>query len=156
MRLPRIRLSIRGLLIGIAVSTVFTYYIAAPAWKYYRLPFETRQILGKLRTPMILPIGGAKIVMLQDLIKQIRLVTTERKGKELPIYIDPMGLQDADKTMASMCAATTDRMPIQEHLERALASLEMDYFIKDGLLTITSAKSARAILQDQTQDATHP
>ena len=156
MRLLRIRLSIRGILIGIAVSTVLTYYVVAPAWKYYRLDPLTRQALRQLRTPMTLTITRAQPVLLEDFFKQIQIVSQNQNNKALPIYTDPMGLQEADKSLAVAIEATTSRMPIQDRLKRALPPLGLDFFVKDGLITVTSAKTAREVLQANPQDATHP
>ena len=60
----------------------------------------------------------------------------------IPIYVDPIGLQDAEKTMTS---TVIDRSPWQSRSGRRstllLKQLGLVYQVKDGLLTITSNES---------------
>ncbi len=59
----------------------------------------------------------------------------------IPIYVDPQGLQDADKTMASTVAINLEGMPLRTTLRLLLRQLNLTYTVKDGLLTITSSSS---------------
>lgn len=58
MRLPRVRFTMRGMMIAVADFAIFTYYAAVPTWDYDSLPPKTRQILTKLGQPMPSPRGG--------------------------------------------------------------------------------------------------
>jgi hypothetical protein len=156
MRLPNVRFSVRWMLLAIAFSAVFIYYVAVPAWHYYRLPPETRRVLGRLRMPMTLTVNGTRPPVLVDLLRQIRVASTGPKDNGIPIYLDPVGLDEAEQSTTSPIDVSTDVGTIRDHLERSLPALGLDYYIKDGLLTITSSKSAKRALLDQPNDAKHP
>jgi RNA polymerase sigma factor (sigma-70 family) len=57
----------------------------------------------------------------------------------IPIYVDPQGLQDTDKTMASTVSINLEGIPLRTTLELALRQLGLTYRVKDGLLIIESA-----------------
>ena len=157
MRRPQVRLSIRALLIGIAVSTVLAYYVVVPTWKYYRLDPTTRRILGHLRTSTSLKLNPAQPLQLDGLLRQVEAAATNWPPKKFfPIYVDPQGLQDADRSIAAEISASASPDLIKNHLQRALRPLGLDYYVKDGLLTITSAQAVRQILQAEPEAALHP
>ena len=56
----------------------------------------------------------------------------------IPIYVDPIGLQDSDKTMASTVVIDLDGIPLKTTLRLLLKQLSLEYVVKDGLMTITS------------------
>ena len=57
----------------------------------------------------------------------------------LSIYVDPQGLQDADKTMSSTVAISLKNIPLETTLRLLLKQLSMAYWVnEDGLLIITS------------------
>jgi hypothetical protein len=57
----------------------------------------------------------------------------------IPIYVNPQGLNDADKTMASTIAISIKGMPLATTLALLLNQLNLTYWVnKDGLLIITS------------------
>ena len=61
----------------------------------------------------------------------------------VPIYVDPVGLQEAEVTMNTpVTVPPTAGAPAKVILERALAQLKLDYVVKDGLLTVTSKEAA--------------
>jgi hypothetical protein len=67
----------------------------------------------------------------------------------IPIYVDPVGLQEAGvKINAPVKVPTTKGTPAKQILEDVLSQLKLDYVIKDGLLTITSKESADKPLDD--------
>jgi hypothetical protein len=145
------------MLLTIALAAAFAHFIVVPTWKYYQLPPETLRVLGRLRLRMTLAASGSTPPDLKDLLKQIRATSVlGPKDIGIPIYLDPVGLQEAATTPAAVIAATGERMTIKDHLDRALPPLGLDYFIKDGMLTITSARIARATLQNQAENARRP
>ena len=69
---------------------------------------------------------------------------TESPGlpKGIPIYVDPVGLSQADKTMTSTVRnLDLEGVPLRRTLQLALAQLDMIYFVEDGMLFITSQRS---------------
>ncbi len=63
----------------------------------------------------------------------------------IPIYVNPMGLADADKTMESMVEMTIKGIPLGTSLSLLLDQIGLTYWVhKDGLLIITVVESADA------------
>ena len=61
----------------------------------------------------------------------------------IPIYVDPIGLQEAGKSMNSPVTVpgTPKQASPKAILEQVLAQLKLDYVVKDGFLMITSKES---------------
>ena len=81
---------------------------------------------------------------LEDVKKYIEQCTVDKSDfpEGIPIYVDPQGLQDADKTMSSTVAIQLKNIPLETTLELLLKQLSLTYWInKDGLLIITSTSS---------------
>ncbi len=80
---------------------------------------------------------------LEAVVKYIRQSTTGSAfSTGIPIYIDPQGLQDADKTPASTVSINLHGIPLRTTLRLLLAQLNLIYRVEDGLLTITSPGDA--------------
>lgn len=76
---------------------------------------------------------------LEDVLKSIK--TASRKGpddKGIPIYVDPVGLQEAERTLATPISYTSKGEALKSSLERLLKTIGLAYHVKDGLLTVTS------------------
>ena len=58
-----------------------------------------RHIMAALERPVPMRFLGE--TPLEDVVKYVQAVTTGRDGKTIPIYVDPIGLQEADKNMNS-------------------------------------------------------
>ncbi len=78
---------------------------------------------------------------LEDVLNHIRAMTKTADGLELPIYVDPIGLQDADKTMQSTVQIDLEGCRLETTLRLALRQLGMHHFIMNGMLYITSSSS---------------
>src|SRR4051812_20553212 len=104
MKRLRVRFSVRWLMIAIALSTAFAHYVAKPLWKYYRLPPQTRLILWKLNTRTSLPTSGT--VPFEDLLKEVKTASKGPNDNGIPIYVDPVGLQEVEKTMTSQVSVS--------------------------------------------------
>jgi hypothetical protein len=59
----------------------------------------------------------------------------------LPIYVDPQGLSDSDKTMASTVSIELEGIPLKTTLALLLRQLGMVYQVRDGVLILTSGQS---------------
>ena len=83
---------------------------------------------------------------LEDVIKHIKDSTkSSDMPSGIPIYIDPIGLSEADKTMASPIRnMELHGVPLRRTLQLALSQLDLGYFIVDGMLYITSLESAQS------------
>ncbi len=91
---------------------------------------------------------------LEDVLKSIKKATTSADGKAIPIYVDPIGLLESDKTMKSTVTnIDLDGVPLRTSLRLCLAQLDLEYYVKDGLLLITSRESEDLHLSRATDDA---
>jgi hypothetical protein len=96
----------------------------------------------KLQQPVPMPFGNE--TPLEDVVKYIKQVTSkpdkEPKDSGIEIYVDPVGLQEAEKTMTSPVLIDLAGLPLATSLELLLKQLGLRFYVqKDGLLAITSA-----------------
>ncbi|QEH38824.1 hypothetical protein OJF2_74340 [Aquisphaera giovannonii] len=84
----------------------------------------------------------AKETPLEDVIKYVRGMTASPTFPQgIPIYVDPLGLREADRTSTSPVTIDVTGIPIRTALTAMLRQLGLDYRVKDGLLTVTSSSS---------------
>ena len=107
-----------------------------------------------LRQPI--PLHFVDETPLEDVLKSIKEGTAraDSSGKAIPIYVDPIGLQEAEKTLASVVSNLDfDGVPLGSSLRSCLKQLDLAYSVKDGLLTITSQESNDHSLRASAADA---
>ncbi len=78
---------------------------------------------------------------LANLLKYVAESTQEEAAglaKGIPIYVDPQGLQDADKTMESTVSIRLDGIPLRVSLALALKQIGLRFRVEDGLLIVGS------------------
>jgi RNA polymerase sigma factor (sigma-70 family) len=98
-------------------------------------------IIEKLNQPLSMPFANE--TTLQDVIKYIKSATISPVLPEgIPVYIDPVGLQEEEKTMESTITLSLEGVPLQVSLRLVLKQLGLTYFVKDGLMTITGLSSS--------------
>jgi hypothetical protein len=76
------------------------------------------------------------------LLTEIKRVT--RNGvlwDVIPFFVDPIGMQEAERSMNSPVTVSSQSVPIKEALDEALSQLKLDYVVRDGFLWITSKES---------------
>jgi RNA polymerase sigma factor (sigma-70 family) len=79
---------------------------------------------------------------LEDLIKHIQEATkTSEMAHAIPIYIDPLGLQEAERSLTSTVRINLEGVPLKRTLQLALKQLGLAYFVDDGMIYITSQDS---------------
>jgi hypothetical protein len=80
---------------------------------------------------------------LEDVLKYLATATRGPDGTGIPIYLDPIGLQEAEKSINSTVRNLEfDGVPLKTSLRLCLDQLYLTYRIRDGLLLITSKESA--------------
>ncbi len=80
---------------------------------------------------------------LEEILKYIQEVTRGPDGRIIPIYVDPIGLQEAEKSMTSTVKGVDlEGVRLETSLRLCLKQLELCYLVKDGLLLITSQNDA--------------
>ena len=101
---------------------------------------KSQQILAKLDEPVSM--SFAEDTPLEDVLKYIKQATTTKTYTGIPIYVDPVGLQEAEKSMTSTVRnMDLEGVPLRRTLQLLLKQLDLMYFVDDGILYITSAES---------------
>src|SRR5262249_54408823 len=78
---------------------------------------------------------------LDDILKYIKQATTTPSFSGIPIYVDPIGLQEAEKSLTSTVTIDLEGVPLKTTLKLLLKQLGLTYTVKDGFLMITSKES---------------
>jgi RNA polymerase sigma factor (sigma-70 family) len=102
---------------------------------------QSLRVIAKLDEPLVMKFADE--TPLEEILKYIKL-STESPGlaKGIPIYVDPVGLSEADKTMNSTVRnMDLEGVPLRRTLQLALAQLDLIYFVEDGMMIITSKES---------------
>jgi hypothetical protein len=104
---------------------------------------SNRAIWAKLDAPLAMPFSQE--TPLEDVLRYIKNATKspEMPGG-IPMYLDPAGLTEAEKTPASSVSVSLDGVPLRTTLRLMLDQLGLRYEVKDGVLTITSKSSSSA------------
>lgn len=76
---------------------------------------------------------------LDDVIRYIRASTRSPAYPEgIPIYVDPVGLQEAEMSINSPVIINLTQVPLRASLRLVLNQLGLTYKVKDGLVQVTS------------------
>src|SRR5258705_2563505 len=100
---------------------------------------KTKSILSKLEEPVSMSFANETEV--EDVLKYIRSETQGQNDSGLPIYVVPVGLNEAEKSLTSPVTLDLEGVPLKTTLRLLLKQLGLTYTVKDGLLTITSESS---------------
>ena len=100
-------------------------------------PEDPAHILAKLEEPISM--SFTEDTPLEDVLKYIKQATTTPTYAGIPIYVDPLGLQEAEKSMTSTVRnMDLEGVPLRRTLQLLLKQINLAYFVEDGLLFITS------------------
>ena len=77
-------------------------------------------------------------VSLADLLKYIKQETTKARPPGIPIYVNPLGLQDAEKSMDFAVTLSHQQKPVREILTQGLMGSGLSFTVRDGFLMIDS------------------
>ena len=101
---------------------------------------KSRMILAKLDEPISMSFN--EDTPLEDVLKYIKQATTTATYQGIPIYVDPLGLQEAEKSMTSTVRnMDLEGVPLRRTLQLLLKQIDLVYFVEDGLLYITANDS---------------
>jgi len=100
---------------------------------------KTRSIQAKLDQPIAMSFPNE--TPLEDVLKYIKTATQDANDTGIPIYVDPLGMQEADKTLTSPVSIDLEGVPLKRTLRLLLKQLGLTYTVKDGYLMITSETS---------------
>ena len=101
---------------------------------------KTRAVLAALQKRI--PIPFADETPLQEVIAYIKDQTKCQDLPDgIPFYVDPVGLNEAEKTMTSPVSMDVKGISLRESLRLMLMQVGLTYTVKDGLLTVDSESS---------------
>jgi RNA polymerase sigma factor (sigma-70 family) len=104
---------------------------------------RSRMILAKLAEP--LPMRWANDTPLDEVLQFIKDSTKSPQFPNgIPVYVDPIGLQEAERTLTSTVAIDLEGVPLRRTLSLILRQLGMAYLVEEGMIYITSQESADA------------
>jgi hypothetical protein len=90
---------------------------------------------------------------LEDIITYIEQATRSPDGKVVPIHVDPIGLQEAEKSMTSIVMGMNfEGVRLETSLKHCLKQLDLGYIVKDDLLLITSTEALERPLNYPSDD----
>jgi hypothetical protein len=81
---------------------------------------------------------------LEGVLKRLKVLSvSSRLPNGLPIYVDPIGLQEAEKTLAMAPGSDFDARgePLNAFLNRVLEPMGLACKLQNGLVTVTSKES---------------
>jgi hypothetical protein len=133
------------------------------------LPLPTNHLLNALRRWVPAIIGGtagadARILdalekpiamsfpeptPLRDVLEFVTLATATSTYAGIPIYLDPVGLQEADRRPSTLVTIDLPNVALKVSLRECLNSIGLDYEVKDGLLRV----EYQGTLEDKAMDA---
>jgi hypothetical protein len=93
---------------------------------------------------------GAPLEMVLKDVKRCSMGQPKLKAMGVPIFVDPIGLSDAEKTMTSTVKRPPrdEKLTFREHLKRVLKPLGLDFTVRDGFLMVTSLEALDESLED--------
>ena len=146
MLLTKLKVSAAALLAvgaasSLAIVTVgFTQEKQRPAATPQAPPVSRRTavILAKLekRIPMVFP----NATPIDDVLKYIKQAALDGPNDpvNLPIYVDPIGLQQAERSLNSTISLELEDTPLRVSLAQVLAQLGLAFIVKDDVVFISS------------------
>jgi RNA polymerase sigma factor (sigma-70 family) len=77
---------------------------------------------------------------LETVLEHVREETKDARGRKIPVYVDPISLQEAEKTMQSPINLDLVDVPLRTTLRLVLAQLNLEYKVEDGLLKVVATQ----------------
>ena len=102
---------------------------------------RTQQILQKLDEDIDLKLPNPAEMELHLFLKAVKQATTDNKFSGIPIYVDPVGLQEAVVSMGSPVSVYRSGH-LGFILRESLRPLRLSFIVKDGFLMISSREDA--------------
>ncbi len=101
---------------------------------------KTKAMVARLEEPMAMKF--AQETPLDRVVNYIKEASQKGpNGSEIPIYVNPIGLQEAERSMSSTIRIDLEGVPLRASLRLLLMQLGLGYYVKDGVLTITALET---------------
>ena len=111
---------------------------------------RTKLVLAKLGEPITMKFPNE--TPLEDLLKYMKTATADKEQTGVQFYLDPIGLSEADRTETSPIEIDLEAIPLRTALFLTLRSLDLTYFVRDGIIIITSPKFAESSFDGLVRD----
>jgi hypothetical protein len=79
---------------------------------------------------------------LEEILIYVKKATGAPDGWAIPIYVDPVGLQEAERSMTSTAQVDLENYPLKSTLGYYLRQLDLTYVVKTGYLMIAYRSEA--------------
>jgi hypothetical protein len=100
---------------------------------------KSQRILATLEQPVAM--SFANETPLEHVLMYIKAATTSPNYGGIQIYVDPVALNKAEKTMMSRVTLDVEGVPLKTTLRLMLNQLGLDYVVEDGMLKIGGAST---------------
>lgn len=107
-----------------------------PSFSEERGKERNHKLFEKLDMDISMPFPNA--TPLEKVLSYVANATKDKEYKGIPIYLDPEGLADAEKTPASTIVINIEGVPLRASLALALRQLGLRYFVTSGMIVVTS------------------
>jgi RNA polymerase sigma factor (sigma-70 family) len=112
---------------------------------------NSKLIHKKLDEPISM--SFAEETSLEDVLKYVKQATTTQKYRGIPIYLDPQGLEEVEKTPNSTLRYIEfEGIPLKTSLRLILKQLGLAFCVRDGLLIISSPERIFDELREARQE----
>jgi hypothetical protein len=112
----------------------------------HRIDSTKERILQELERPV--PMRFPNQTPLDDVLKHIVDATRGADGKGIPIYVDPVGLQEAQKNLTSPVSIEVEGVPLKHSLSKCLKQLGLAYSVRDGYVMISAEGAVIPVYDD--------
>ena len=107
---------------------------------------QTQSILKKLEQPISMNFPNE--TPLEDVLKYIKSATQGPNDSGVPIYVDPLGLKEVEKTLTSAVAINLEEVPLKMSFRLLLKQLGLAYCVRDGLIIVSSVRGVHQELME--------
>lgn len=142
MRPPQVRrIWVLMILVAVAGAVCLLVAVKGPDWlRRYRRWKVDRPVHAQL--DRVIPMRFPRGIPLQGLFVYVKQSTTSPATPSgLPLFVDPVGLQEAGQTMMSRVTIDRQGVPLRDALRESLGQLGLTYTVKNGLITVTSEEA---------------
>ena len=116
---------------------------------------RSQVIRAKLDEPIEMPFESE--TPLEDILNYIKQATADKDLQQgLPIYVDPVGLEEAAETRDSPVTINLSGVPLRTTLRLMLRQIGLSYTILDGVLIISTEDQLEELLASRPPGACCP
>jgi|SRR5579864_4673747 len=122
-----------------------------PAVVHVAMPVTAQAAKTWIKLQGSIPMQFPDETPLEDVLKYIKAATESENDTGIPIYVDPRGLQEAEKTLQSPVVLDLQGVPLTTSLDLLLKQLDLSYYVqKDGILMIVAESDESNALSNPT------